>query len=90
MLKQYIVDAFTDHVSTGNPAAVCVVDLWRSDAVTQGINCYPPAEKSISSEAQVRAAQPDQDKVRALDGLLLHHTAAGGGVSAGPLPPSAA
>lgn len=47
MLKQYIVDAFTDHVSTGNPAAVCVVDLWRSDAVTQGINC----ENNLSETA---------------------------------------
>lgn len=27
-MKQYIVDAFTDHVFSGNPAAVCVMDAW--------------------------------------------------------------
>lgn len=27
-LTQYIVDAFTDKVFAGNPAAVCVLDQW--------------------------------------------------------------
>ena len=27
-MKQYIVDAFTDKVFSGNPAAVCVMDEW--------------------------------------------------------------
>lgn len=27
-MKQYIIDAFTDHVFAGNPAAVCVMDAW--------------------------------------------------------------
>lgn len=27
-IKQYIVDAFTDRVFQGNPAAVCVLDTW--------------------------------------------------------------
>lgn len=30
-LKQYVVDAFTDHVFAGNPAAVCVMDTWLPD-----------------------------------------------------------
>ena len=30
-MKQYIVDAFTDKVFSGNPAAVCVMDGWLSD-----------------------------------------------------------
>lgn len=30
-MKQYIVDAFTDHVFSGNPAAVCVMDEWPSE-----------------------------------------------------------
>ncbi len=30
-MKQYIVDAFTDQVFTGNPAAVCVMPEWISD-----------------------------------------------------------
>ena len=27
-MKQYVIDAFTDHVFAGNPAAVCVMDAW--------------------------------------------------------------
>lgn len=30
-MKQYIVDAFTDQVFGGNPAAVCVIEDWLSD-----------------------------------------------------------
>ena len=30
-MKQYVVDAFTDKVFEGNPAAVCVLDKWPSD-----------------------------------------------------------
>lgn len=25
-MRQYVIDAFTDHVFAGNPAAVCVMD----------------------------------------------------------------
>ncbi|MBE6117791.1 MAG: PhzF family phenazine biosynthesis protein [Erysipelotrichaceae bacterium] len=31
-MKQYIVDAFTDKPFSGNPAAVCVMDSWPSEA----------------------------------------------------------
>jgi len=31
-MKQYIVDAFTDKPFSGNPAAVCVMEAWPSDA----------------------------------------------------------
>ena len=27
-MKQYVVDAFTDKVFSGNPAAVCIMDEW--------------------------------------------------------------
>ena len=30
-MKQYIVDAFTNHPFSGNPAAVCVMDRWPSE-----------------------------------------------------------
>lgn len=30
-MKQFVVDAFTDHVFAGNPAAVCVMDHWIPD-----------------------------------------------------------
>lgn len=30
-LRQYVVDAFTDHVFAGNPAAVCILEHWLPD-----------------------------------------------------------
>lgn len=36
-LKQYVVDAFTDKVFEGNPAAVCVLSEWISDTLMQNI-----------------------------------------------------
>ncbi len=36
-MKQYVVDAFTDKVFAGNPAAVCVMDKWPDDRIMQNI-----------------------------------------------------
>lgn len=36
-MKQYIVDAFTDKVFKGNPAAVCILDSCLSDELMQKI-----------------------------------------------------
>ena len=36
-MKQYVVDAFTESVFHGNPAAVCVMDRWLSDDLMQQI-----------------------------------------------------
>ena len=36
-MKQYVVDAFTDKVFAGNPAAVCVMDKWLDDRTMQNI-----------------------------------------------------
>lgn len=36
-MKQYIIDAFTDRVFSGNPAAVCLPDQWPEDALMQKI-----------------------------------------------------
>ena len=36
-MKQYIVDAFTDRVFSGNPAAVCVMDKWPDAALMMHI-----------------------------------------------------
>lgn len=36
-MRQYIVDAFTDRVFSGNPAAVCVMDRWIPDELMQSI-----------------------------------------------------
>lgn len=37
MLKQYVVDAFTDQVFGGNPAAICILDQWLSDDLMMNI-----------------------------------------------------
>ena len=36
-MKQYMVDAFTDKVFSGNPAAVCVLDRWPDDSLMKSI-----------------------------------------------------
>ncbi len=36
-IKLYQVDAFTDRLFKGNPAAVCLMDSWMSDALMQSI-----------------------------------------------------
>lgn len=36
-MQQYVVDAFTSSLFTGNPAAVCPLDAWLDDAVLQAI-----------------------------------------------------
>lgn len=36
-MKQYTVDAFTDRVFQGNPAAICVVNQWPPEALMQQI-----------------------------------------------------
>lgn len=36
-MKQYIVDAFTDQVFAGNPAAICILDRWLPEDLMQKI-----------------------------------------------------
>ena len=36
-MKQYIVDAFTNQLFRGNPAAVCVIDAWPSEELMMAI-----------------------------------------------------
>lgn len=36
-MKQYVVDAFTDKVFAGNPAAVCIMNEWISDELMMNI-----------------------------------------------------
>ena len=36
-MKQYIVDAFTDKIFGGNPAAVCVLERWPGEAFMQSL-----------------------------------------------------
>lgn len=36
-MRQYVIDAFTDHVFAGNPAAVCLMDRWLGEAKMMAI-----------------------------------------------------
>ena len=46
-MRQYIVDAFTDKVFSGNPAAVCVMDSWPAEELMMKI----AAENNLSETA---------------------------------------
>jgi len=46
-MKQYIVDAFTDKIFSGNPAAVCVLESFPSEEIMKSI----AAENSLSETA---------------------------------------
>lgn len=48
-MKQYIVDAFTDKVFHGNPAAICVLDRWLDEKLMMSI----AAENNLSETAFV-------------------------------------
>ena len=48
-MKQYIVDAFTDKIFSGNPAAVCVLDNFPSEDIMQSI----ASENNLSETAFV-------------------------------------
>lgn len=56
-MKQYVVDAFTDEVFGGNPAAVCVMENWLSDDLLLKIAC----ENNLSETA---FAVWEQDRYR--------------------------
>lgn len=49
-MKQYIIDAFTDRVFSGNPAAICVLDRPYSDEMLQRI----ARENNLSETAYLR------------------------------------
>ena len=53
-MKQYIVDAFTDKVFSGNPAAVCVMDEWLPEDLMMGIT-----RENNLSETAFAVRKPD-------------------------------
>lgn len=58
-MKQYIVDAFTDELFKGNPAAVCVLDEQISDELMQNI-----AKENNLSETAFAVKEGDRYKLR--------------------------
>ncbi|MFV0241038.1 MAG: PhzF family phenazine biosynthesis protein [Lacrimispora sphenoides] len=75
-MSYYVVDAFADKLFEGNPSGICVME--------QTIG-YRPSEAwlgrdlvcVLDSESRIYIVQPNQDKVKELDGLGLHITAQG-------------
>ncbi|MDR1125559.1 MAG: PhzF family phenazine biosynthesis protein [Deltaproteobacteria bacterium] len=64
-MKQYVVDAFTDKVFKGNPAAICILDDWLPDEVMMNI----ALENNLSETAYA---------VKRKDGYKLRWFALGG------------
>ncbi len=58
-MKQYVVDAFTDKVFDGNPAAICVMDSWISDELMMNIT-----RENNLSETAFTVKENDKYKLR--------------------------
>ena len=58
-IPQFIVDAFTDTVFKGNPAAVCLLDKWLSDDTLQNI-----AKENNLSETAFTVKNDDHYELR--------------------------
>jgi PhzF family phenazine biosynthesis protein len=48
-IKIFQVDAFTNNLFSGNPAAVCILDNWLADKVMQSI----ASENNLSETAYI-------------------------------------
>ena len=71
-MKQYIVDAFTDKVFSGNPAAICILDEWLSDEIMLSI-----AKENNLSETAFAIKQKTKDSVNAIHYKLRWFTPGG-------------
>lgn len=63
MTAQFVVNAFTSTWQGGNPAAVCVLDAWPSDAVLQAI----ADQNNVSETAFFLSSQIDSIQDHALE-----------------------
>ena len=58
-MKQYIVDAFTDSVFSGNQAAVCILNEWPADQLMLNI-----AKENNFSETAFAVKEKDRYHLR--------------------------
>ena len=58
-MKQYVVDAFSDRVFSGNPAAVCVLPRWLPEETMQKI-----ALENNLSETAFTVKEPEGYRLR--------------------------
>ena len=71
-MKQYIVDAFTDKVFSGNPAVICILDEWLSDEIMLSI-----AKENNLSETAFAIKQETKDSINAIHYKLRWFTPGG-------------
>ena len=71
-MKQYIVDAFTDKVFSGNPAAICILDEWLADEIMLSI-----AKENNLSETAFAIKQETKDSVNVIHYILRWFTPGG-------------
>lgn len=58
-MKQYVVDAFTDRIFGGNPAAICILDAWLNDDLMISI-----AKENNLSETAFAVKHGDKYRLR--------------------------
>ena len=58
-MKKYVVDAFTEKVFSGNPAAICVLDSWLDEKTMMSITI----ENNLS-ETAFTVKEGDKYKLR--------------------------
>ena len=58
-MKQYIVDAFSDRVFHGNPAAICILDQWLPQEQMMDIT-----RENNLSETAFAVKKQDRDHLR--------------------------
>ena len=71
-MNQYIVDAFTDKVFSGNPAAIYILDEWLSDEIMLSI-----AKENNLSETAFAIKQETKDSINAIHYKLRWFTPGG-------------
>ena len=58
-MRQYVVDAFTNRVFSGNPAAVCVLESWPAEGLMLDI-----ARENNLSETAFTVKEGDRYRLR--------------------------
>ena len=64
-----VVDAFTDSVFSGNPAAVIITDSWLSDELMQSI----AAENNLSETAFLVLGESSTYQIRLKDKIMTFY-----------------
>ena len=77
-LKLFQIDAFTDSVFSGNPAAVCPLDEWLPEATMQAIAAHAPSRTSTVDPSARCARGGVAPRSTATRGTISADSVAGG------------